>query len=84
MHYGHTNWICVYARRPLRTDGRPIKQLIEARELGSEMRLLLFGKNCSTHHKKEGVRRIGRVEKRNKVGERVSEPLARNVSKPVL
>lgn len=97
--FGHTNWIrkcmcafvhvcmcpckeCVY--RPQHTDGRLIKQLIKARELGSEMRLLLFGKNCSTHHKKEGERRIGRVERRKKAGERVSEPSARNVSKSVL
>lgn len=97
--FGHTNWIrkcmCAFAHvcmwpckecayRPQHTDGRLIKQLIKARELGSEMRLLLFGKNCSTHHKKEGERRIGRAERRKKAGERVSEPSARNVSKSVL
>lgn len=74
--FGHTNWIhkcvCVFphvcmclckehAYRPQHTDGRLIKQLIKARALGSEMRLLLFGKNCSTHHKKEGEGRTGRV-----------------------
>lgn len=64
---GHTNWICackctyvpifvclrvcVPVCRPQHTDGRLIKQLIKARALGSEMRLLLFGKNCSTRHK---------------------------------
>lgn len=76
------------AYRPQHTDGRLIKQLIKARELGSEMRLLLFGKNCSTHHKKEGEGRTGRVGGRKKAAERererVSEPLARNVSKSVL
>ncbi len=92
--FGHTNWMCVCVcvcvcmyvcvYRPQHTNGRLIKQLIKARELGSEMRLLLFGKNCSTHHKKEGERRIGRVEGRKKAGERVSEPSARNVSKSVL
>lgn len=61
--------------RPQHTDGRLIKQLIKARVLGSEMRLLLFGKNCSTHHKKEGERRIGRVERRKKAGERESESI---------
>lgn len=75
---------CVCLYRPQHTDGRLIKQLIKARELGSEMRLLLFGKNCSTHHKKEGKRRIGRAERRKKAGERVSEPSARNVSESVL
>lgn len=50
-----------HAYRPQHTDGRLIKQLIKARALGSEMRLLLFGKNCSTHHKKEGEGRTGRV-----------------------
>ena len=64
--------VCVCLYRPQHTDGRLIKQLIKARELGSEMRLLLFGKNCSTHHKKGGERRIGRVERRKKVGERES------------
>lgn len=49
------------------TDGRLIKQLIKARELGSEMRLLMFGKNCSTHHKKEGERRTGRAGRRKGV-----------------
>lgn len=68
--------------RPQHTDGRLIKLLIKARELGSEMRLLLFGKNCSTHHKKEGERRIGMGRERK--WERVSEPSARNVSKSVL
>lgn len=75
---------CVSLYRPQHTDSRLIKQLIKARELGSEMRLLLFGKNCTTHHKKEGERRIGRVERRKKAGERVSETSARNVSKSVL
>lgn len=42
---------CVHARRPQHTDGRLIKRLIRARALGSEMRLRLFGKNCSTRHK---------------------------------
>lgn len=50
-----------HAYRPQHTDGRLIKQLIKARALGSEMRLRLFGKNCSTHHKKEGEGRTGRV-----------------------
>lgn len=43
--------VCVPLCRPQHTDGRLIKQLIKARALGSEMRLLLFGKNCSTRHK---------------------------------
>lgn len=43
--------VCVPVCRPQHTDGRLIKQLIKARALGSEMRLLLFGKNCSTRHK---------------------------------
>lgn len=75
-------WVCVC--RPQHTNDRLIKQLIKAREIGSEISLLLFGKNGSTHHKKEGARRTGRAEKRKKVGDRVSEPLARNVSKSVL
>lgn len=61
--------VCVCLYRPQHTDGRLIKQLIKARDLGSEMRLLLFGKNCSIHHKKGGERRIGKVEKRKKAGE---------------
>lgn len=43
--------VCVPVCRPQHTDGRLIKQLIKARALGSEMRLLLFGKNCLTRHK---------------------------------
>lgn len=60
-------WVCVC--RPQHTNDRLIKQLIKAREIGSEISLLLFGKNGSTHHKKEGARRTGRAEKRKKVGD---------------
>lgn len=75
MHSEYANWICVCLCEcvcwPQHTNDRLIKQLIKAREIGSEMRLRLFGKNCSPHHKKEGVRRAGRAETGKKTGDTV-------------
>lgn len=54
----YTHKTCVPCKRVeySNTDGRLIKQLIKARELGSETRRLSFGKNCSTH-RREGEER---------------------------
>lgn len=74
-------WLCSErSYRPQHTTGRLIKQLIKARELGSDEAALVWKELLDSPRKRrERKERAGRVER-----ERVSEPSAKNVSKSAL